>query len=75
MMVGQQVRTRGELDVLGAHLRQQQIVGRRSVSYSGHGEVFADPGLHVAELIGQLDDVQIPPGGVVEGALRVDGPA
>lgn len=70
MMVGQQVRTRGELDLLGAQqrLRQQQIGGADRLPR--HGEVFADPGLHVAELIGQLDDVQIPPGGVVEGALR-----
>src|ERR1700722_5092964 len=64
------MRAGGELD----RLRAQQRLGQQQIRCTDrlprHGEVFADPGFDVAELVGQFDDVEIPLGGVVEGALR-----
>ena len=70
VVIGQQVCTGCELDRLRAQqrLRQQQV--GRADRLPRHGEVLADPRLDIAQLVGQLDDVEVPLGGVVQAALR-----
>ena len=70
MVIGQQMCAGSELDVLGAQqcLSQQQV--GRADRLPRHREVLTNPGLHVAELVGQRDQFEVPLGRVVQAALR-----